>query len=65
MSERYKFILTYAEKVIGILLALIGIALTYNTYTNQTAVRWGFGYFIALGIFLILIGSIMLIIKAK
>jgi len=65
MSEKYEFILTYAEKIIGLLLALIGIALTYNTYTNQTAAGWGSSYFITIGIFLILLGSLMLIVKTK
>lgn len=65
MSEKYDFILTYTERIIGILIALIGIALTYNTYTNQSAAGWGADYFMAIGIFLIFLGLLMLIVKIK
>jgi len=65
MSERYDFILVYAEKIIGIILALIGIALTYNTYNNQSAAGWAAGYFTAIGVFLILLGLLMMIVKTK
>jgi len=65
MSEKYDFILVYAEKIIGIILALIGGALTYNTYTNQSAAGWGAGYFTAIGVFLVFLGLLMLIVKTK
>ena len=65
MSERYNFILVYVERILGIIITLIGIALTYNTYTNQLSAGWGAGYFTAIGIFLIFLGVLMLIVKIK
>jgi len=65
MSEKYDFILVYAERIIGIIMALIGVALTYNTYTNQSAAGWATGYFTAIGIFLILLGLTMLLVKTR
>jgi len=65
MSERYDFILVYAEKIIGIILALIGVALTYNTYSNQSAAGWAAGYFIPIGVFLIFLGLAMLLVKTR
>ncbi|MCD6325632.1 hypothetical protein CW704_00425 [Candidatus Bathyarchaeota archaeon] len=65
MSEKYEFILTYAERIIGILIALIGVSLTYNTYYNQSAAGWGAEYFIAIGVFLTFLGLLMLIVKLK
>ena len=65
MSEKYDFILIYVERFIGIIIALIGAALVYNTYTNQSAAGWAAGYFTAIGIFLILWGLLMLIAKTK
>ncbi len=65
MSKEYDFILVYAERIIGIILTLIGVALTYNTYTNQSAAGWAAGYFTAIGIFLILLGLALLIVKEK
>ena len=65
MSEKYDFIFTYAERVLGIIIALIGGALAYNTYTNRSAAGWAAGYFEAIGIFLVLLGLLMLIAKTK
>ena len=65
MSREYRFILIYAERFIGLLLMLIGIALAYNTYTNWTAAGWGAEYFMAIGVALTLLGILMLIVKLK
>jgi len=65
MSEKYDYILVYAERVLGIIIALIGAALTYNTYNNPQAAGWAYGYFTAIGIFLIFLGLTMLIAKTK
>ena len=65
MSEKYDFIFTYAERVLGIIIALIGGALAYNTYTNRSAAGWAAGYFEVIGIFLVLLGLLMLIAKTK
>jgi len=65
MSEKYDFILVYIEKILGIIIALIGAALTYNTYNNPQAAGWAYGYFIAIGIFLVFSGLLMTIAKTK
>jgi len=65
MSEGYEFILTYAERIIGVILVLIGVALTYNTYNNQSAAGWAAGYFTVIGIILVFLGLLTLIVKLK
>ncbi|RLI38915.1 hypothetical protein DRO64_11300 [Candidatus Bathyarchaeota archaeon] len=65
MSREYRFILTYAERFIGLLFMLIGIILTYNTYSNWTAAGWGAEYFMAIGVALTIVGILMLIVKLK
>jgi len=65
MSEKYDFIPIYAERILGIIIALIGAALTYNTYNSQQAAGWAYGYFVAIGIFLIIVGLTMLIVKTR
>jgi len=65
MSEKYDFILVYAERIIGIIIALIGVALTYNTYSNPSAAGWAYGYFAAIGVFLTLLGLTMTFVKTR
>ena len=65
MSEKYDFILVYIEKILGIIIALIGAALVYNTYTNQSIAGWGAGYFIAIGVLLFFSGLLLVITKTK
>jgi xanthine/uracil/vitamin C permease (AzgA family) len=65
MSERYDFILVYVERFIGVILTLIGIALTYNTYTNQSAAGWAYGYFTAIGVILTILGLAMTLVKTR
>jgi len=65
MSKEYDFILVYAERILGIIIALIGAALVYNTYNNPSAAGWGAGYFTVIGIFLLFLGLLMLIVKIK
>lgn len=65
MSKRYDFIFIYAGRVLGMLLMLIGIALTYNTYVDPSAARLGAYYFMSLGIFLILLGLLTLVVKIE
>jgi len=65
MSRKNNFIVVYAERILGIIIALIGVALTYNTYNNPQAAGWAYGYFTGIGIFLILLGLTMLIVKTK
>jgi len=65
MSKRYDFILIYAERVLGALLMLIGVALAYNTYVDPSAVGLGANYFISLGVFLIFLGLLILVVKIR
>ena len=65
MSKRYDFIPIYAERVLGVLLILIGAALTYNTYIDPSAAGLGANYFMSLGVFLILLGLLILTVKMK
>jgi len=65
MSKRYDFIPIYAERVLGVLLILIGAALTYNTYIDPSAAGLGANYFMSLGVFLILLGLLILAVKIK
>jgi len=65
MSREYRFILTYAERFIGLLFMLIGIILAYNTYSNCAAAGWGAEYFMAIGVALTIVGILMLIVKLK
>jgi len=65
MSKRYDFIPIYAERVLGVLLILIGAALTYNTYIDPSAAGLGANYFMSLGVFLIFLGLLILAVKIK
>ncbi|MCD6088181.1 hypothetical protein J7K07_00460 [Candidatus Bathyarchaeota archaeon] len=65
MSKRYDFIPIYAERVLGVLLILIGAALTYNTYIDPSVAGLGANYFMSLGVFLIFLGLLILAVKIK
>ena len=65
MSKRYDFIPIYAERVLGVLLILIGAALTYNTYIDPSAAGLGASYFVSLGVFLIFLGLLLLVVKIR
>jgi hypothetical protein len=65
MSKRRGFGLAFAEKIIGIILALIGAALAYYTYFNPNAAGMGTGYFIAAGIVLVIVGLMLLIVEIR
>ena len=65
MSKRNLFGLSFAEKIFGIIIAAIGIILTYYTYTNPDAAGISTQYFLAAGIILIVLGVILVIVKSS
>lgn len=64
MSEEKPVGLTFAEKLFGIIIFIIGFILTYYTYINQGTAGIGAWFFIAGGVSLMILGLIMLIAKA-
>jgi len=64
-KEQSAFGLNLAEKILGLLLAIIGVALTYYTYNNHSAAGMATSYFIAAGIILTVLGIIMLVAKTS
>jgi sulfite exporter TauE/SafE len=65
MSKGKVFGLAFAEKIIGIILALIGVALAYYTTINPNAAGMGTNYFIVAGILLVIIGLTLTIVETK
>ena len=63
MSKKTAFSPAFAEKILGVILALIGVALIYYTYMNPAAAGMATSYFIAAGICLTILGIVMLIAK--
>jgi len=57
--------LAVAEKIMGIIIMLVGILLSYYTYTNIDAARLGANFFLATGIALTILGLILVIARAK
>ena len=64
-KEQSAFGLNLAEKILGLLLVIIGVALTYYTYSNQSAAGMATSYFIAAGIILTILGITMLVAKTS
>jgi len=65
MSERYDFLLVYAERFIGVIMTLIGVALVYNTYTNRSAAGLAYGYFLVMGVILTILGLVIVLVKTR
>jgi len=65
MSEETAFGLVFIEKLTGIIIAIIGAALTYYTYTTPNAVGMALGFFIAAGLVLITLGIILTLTKTE
>jgi len=63
MSRRVALILTVAEKIIGLIMVLMGVALTYYTYTNLSAAGISTFFFIGSGLILVVVGLILIIAK--
>jgi len=64
MSKGMPTGLTFVEKIFGIILALLGVILTYYTYNNLAVVGITAFFFIAAGFSLIILGFILVIAKA-
>jgi len=54
-----------AEKIIGVIIIIIGILMTYNTYGNIDAAGLGGGVFLATGIVLVILGVLLVTTKTK
>jgi len=65
LSKETSFGLKAAEKIFGVIIMIIGIITTYNTYNNMNAAELSANIFIAVGIVLIIIGLILITIKTK
>lgn len=65
MSREAPSGLAVAEKILGIIILIIGILLSYNTYTNIEAARLGANIFFATGIALVILGLILIIARAR
>ncbi len=65
MSEEKLSGLTFAEKVFGLVLVLIGVLTSYTTLTNREAAGLGADLFTALGIIVTFIGLTLIFIKGK
>jgi hypothetical protein len=56
---------SFAEKVIGITLLIIGALLAYNSQTYPTAARMAASFGLAAGIIIAIAGVMMLIVKTS
>ncbi|HIE15145.1 TPA: hypothetical protein EYP70_07725 [Candidatus Bathyarchaeota archaeon] len=65
MSEKGASGLSLLEKIVGILIMLIGSILTYQTYINQEAAGLAAWFFMVLGVSIFISGLILLIAKTK
>lgn len=65
MSEGMPFGLTFAEKILGIIIALIGLILAYYSLNSPDVSGIARGFFIAGGIILIMLGLLLLIAKTE
>lgn len=65
MSERTPSKLVFVEKILGIIILIIGVLLSYNTFTNFQAAGLGANLFLAIGIALTTVGLILVIARTK
>lgn len=65
MSEEPISGLTVIEKIIGIIILITGIILSYYTYTNMKAAQLAANLFITVGFALIILGAFLIIVKTK
>ncbi len=63
MSSRNLF--TFAEKIVGLVLALVGAALTYYTFVNREAAGMSANFFIGAGIILAIVGVFLVIARTS
>jgi hypothetical protein len=65
MSKSMMFGISFIEKILGLILLIIGIILTYYTFTNKIVAGLAVPYFISAGILIMITGIILLIVKAE
>ncbi len=65
MSKEVPTVLVFAEKISGIIIAIIGLLLINFTYTSMNAAGITALFFIAVGVLLIVLGFILLIVKME
>ena len=65
MSKETPISLTFVERIFGIIMALIGLILTYNTYVNLDAAGLAANFSIVAGISLIIFGLILLLAQTE
>jgi len=64
VSEERPASLVFIEKIFGLILAVIGLILTYNTYLNLKAAGTAAPFFIATGVLLMILGLVLVISRA-
>jgi len=65
MSKKMPAGLTFVEKIFGIIIAIVGLILTYYTYTNIDVAGIAASFSLAAGFMLIILGFILLIARAE
>ncbi|MEM2111117.1 MAG: hypothetical protein QXX08_04480 [Candidatus Bathyarchaeia archaeon] len=65
MSRETPLSLVFAERIFGIILIIIGLILTYNTFTSLDVAGLCAGFSIISGISLIIIGFILLTAQTR
>lgn len=65
MSKEAPIGLTIMEKLLGLLIILVGFIMFYITYTNVASIGSAPTFFLALGIALIVLGVFVLIAKPE
>ena len=65
MSNRKTFGVAFAEKIIGIILVVVGAALTYYTYVSTEAAGMSANFFSAAGVILIILGALLVIVETR
>jgi len=65
MSEEAPIGLTIMEKLMGLIIILIGAITFYVTYTNMASTGPLLTFFLAVGLVLVVLGIVIVIVKAE
>ena len=65
MSDRLSFGVTFLEKILGIVTAVIGALLAYYTYDSPGVPAIASFFFFGAGLILVVIGVILVIAKTR
>jgi len=65
MRRKNRFGLTAAEKLIGLLLLIIGALYTYLTFTSSPALGSFTGFFMFLSIIILILGLFLIVAKIE